>query len=775
MAAVGPYELCESIGEGGMAQVFRALGPEGEEVAVKVLRGGNLATDEQLARFDREIRLAEQIDHPHLIRVLDHGVDAERGPWLVMPLVRGMTLRDLFGSRSLCPEAALLLLYPLVEALAALHERDLVHRDVKPENLMLSPLGDVTLVDLGLALGPTDTRHTREGEVAGSVPYMSPERIEGRDVDASADVWAFGVMLYELICGRRPFQRGRAAEEVGAILGGSFKSLAQADRRVSEELSWLVEVCLSPDPWKRPRDGAALLDRLRPLVYGALEEARNHRVSVLSDPKGFERQVAPSVTGRLREEAAAMLAKGDALDAIRLLDRALAYAPDDEETLALVEAASSGEPVSTAPISSEVVPTSEAATSASRRKLPRSLAAVAALAIGSSAVAWFAWPADDLPAASGPSIAAVGPDDASVTPAPSDASQDAGAEAPEPLTFHPIPPDALRNDDPPELDGLAAAEGEPVFDPVDLGEPAEEALALAVRALEDDPDDVSQEVIRVGALFALRRNEEGADAVAELVRRHPDDAEALTAAGFIAMRRARFDDAEELFGRALAVDPDFVDALRHRGVMRMRRGQTRDSYRDLVRVLAINPNNINALAEITEAYERAHRAADAAPFIRRLLDINPRNATAWVSLSIVLGQSRRPDDLDAAIEAVERGLALAPDHADGLRNRCLLLSQNGRAGAVPACTAAIEASPSDNDLFSARSLALARQRDYVPSLADADRAVELAPEVPRVYANRAIIRGRSGDTDGAYADLRVACSLGHARSCSRLRADGIVP
>ncbi|MCA9604836.1 MAG: protein kinase [Myxococcales bacterium] len=765
MAAVGRYELREPIGEGGMAQVFRAVDPDGGEVAIKVLRGGGEASKEQLARFEREIRVAERIDHPHLIRVIDHGVDEALGPWLAMPLVRGMTLRDLFGGKGLGPEAALVLLSPLAEAIAALHAEGLVHRDVKPENLMLSPLGDVTLVDLGLALGETDTRHTREGEVAGSVPYMSPERIEGRDVDPTADVWAFGVVLYELIAGKRPFERPRAGEEVAAILGGSFTPLSQIDRRVGEDLDWLLGVCLASEPRNRPRDGAALLERLRPLTPGAREEAKELRVSVLSDASGFARRTAAKVTEQLRVEARTLIDSGEPLEAIRRLDRALAYDPDDEATLALVEHASSGEPLPDRVEAKPAVDT--AATPVARRRGPwLALAGVVALA-GIGAAVWLATGDETAPPAAEPEVIADRVEDAGMPDA-------APAEAEvEPLEYHPIPPDVLSNEDPPTLDGVAAAAGGPLLEETAVEGDAEVVLATAIRRLEDDPTNVEEQVRRVFAQLVLGRTAEGLASARALEEANPNDPEALTALGFLAMRRGRLDEAEAFLSRAIEADPRYEDALRHRGVLRVRRGRTRDGYLDLQRVLAIDPDNLNALAEMTSVYQRAHRPLDAVPFLRRIVAGHPQHATAWVSLGIALSRSRDPREIDEAIAAVERGLELSPEHVDGLALRCTLLSQYERAGAVPACTEAIRVDPRNPELFMARALDLARRGENVPALADADRAVELGPSLARMYANRAILRGRSGDEGGAYADLRVACRLGDARSCVRLDADGV--
>src|SRR5262245_28485716 len=142
------------------------------------------------ARFRREIAALGQLAHPHLVSMLDHGVDTELGPYLVLPLLAGTNLRELVGNRALCPEAALLLIQPIAQATAALHAAGYVHRDLKPENAIASPDGGVKVIDLGLAWREGMTRHTDTGAAVGSVGYMAPEQIEGRPVDTRADVWA---------------------------------------------------------------------------------------------------------------------------------------------------------------------------------------------------------------------------------------------------------------------------------------------------------------------------------------------------------------------------------------------------------------------------------------------------------------------------------------------------------------------------------------------------------------------------------------------------------
>ena len=178
---LGPYQLLERIGEGGSGQIYRATGPTGL-VAIKLLGPASDLDEAARARFARELATLGQIQHPHLVRLLDHGFDDELGPYLVLELLAGADLRALCAGRALCPEAALLLLRPIVAATVALHAAGFVHRDLKPENAIAGPDGAITVIDLGLAWREGMTRHTDTGAAVGSVGYMAPEQIEGHAV-----------------------------------------------------------------------------------------------------------------------------------------------------------------------------------------------------------------------------------------------------------------------------------------------------------------------------------------------------------------------------------------------------------------------------------------------------------------------------------------------------------------------------------------------------------------------------------------------------------------
>ncbi|HUH00558.1 MAG TPA: serine/threonine-protein kinase [Kofleriaceae bacterium] len=345
---VGGYELVREISATPSAQVFEARSAAGEPVAVKLL-GDEAAADHRAARFHHEIDVLRRTCSLNVIDLLDHGVIDGRS-YLVTPFIQGRTLRELLSARPVCPEVALLLLAELAAGAAALHRAGLVHRDLKPENVMITGEGRVLIIDLGLATAPEHTRYTEEGAVVGSVPYMSPEQIEGAEVTAASDVWSLAVMAYEWMAGQRPFQRARQSEEVAAILACRYQPLLDRDRRASPALGALLADCLELDPARRPRDAGALAQRLAPLIdwlHGGTTEPELRAIAIA--PYEYDGRVRSKRVADAMAAAQAALDAGDAFAATRELDRGLAYAPNDPGLRALVEIALS-RPVAVTPI-----------------------------------------------------------------------------------------------------------------------------------------------------------------------------------------------------------------------------------------------------------------------------------------------------------------------------------------------------------------------------------------------------------------------------------------
>jgi serine/threonine protein kinase len=214
---VGPYRLVAPLGEGGMGIVFRANRSTGGVAALKVLRR-ELSGDETFRRrFEREGRIAAQLDHPHLVEVVDAGED-QGLHYLASRFVEGETLSDRLEREGPLPIADVVRLAgELGTALDTLHEAGLVHRDVKPSNVMLGPEG-AALTDFGLARGTADSVLTAPGRVVGTLDYLAPEVIRGQPAGPSADIYALGCLLYECVCGAPPFGSRAFAEAAAAHL-----------------------------------------------------------------------------------------------------------------------------------------------------------------------------------------------------------------------------------------------------------------------------------------------------------------------------------------------------------------------------------------------------------------------------------------------------------------------------------------------------------------------------------------------------------------------------
>jgi serine/threonine protein kinase len=253
---VGPYRLVAPLGEGGMGIVFRANRATGGVAALKVLRR-ELSGDETFRRrFEREGRIAAQLDHPHLVEVVDAG-EARGLHYLASRFVEGETLADRLERDGPLPLSDVTrLAAELGTALDTLHEAGLVHRDVKPSNVMLGSEG-AALTDFGLARGVADSVLTTPGRVVGTLDYLAPEVIRGEPAGPLSDIYALGCLLYECVCGSPPFGSRPFAEAAAAHLTEepADPSLVRGDlpRALSDALGY----GLAKDPADRPPTATA--------------------------------------------------------------------------------------------------------------------------------------------------------------------------------------------------------------------------------------------------------------------------------------------------------------------------------------------------------------------------------------------------------------------------------------------------------------------------------------------------------------------------------------
>jgi len=277
---LGPYEILTPLGAGGMGEVYRARDPRlGREVAVKVLPAAVSADPDRLRRFEQEARAASALNHPNILTVFDIG--AQDGvAYLVTELLEGETLRERLAGGALPVRKTVEIAVQISRGLAAAHERRIVHRDLKPENLFLTRDGHVKILDFGLAKltahgggSPSEmaaaptllSGGTEPGFVLGTAGYMSPEQVQGLPADHRSDLFALGAVLYEMLAGRRAFQRGSAAETMTAVLREEPPDLAESGKAVPPGLDALVRHCLEKAPAERfqsARDLAFALDRL---------------------------------------------------------------------------------------------------------------------------------------------------------------------------------------------------------------------------------------------------------------------------------------------------------------------------------------------------------------------------------------------------------------------------------------------------------------------------------------------------------------------------------
>ena len=266
------YELLEEIGKGGMGVVYRARDTRLDRfVAIKLLPPEQMANPDRKRRFVQEAKAASALNHPNIVTI--HEIDADDGAdFIVMEHVEGSPLNRLIPEHGLPVAQALAYALQIADALSAAHTAGIVHRDIKPGNIMVTPAGRVKVLDFGLAklleqTGSEDATitaeaATRAGAIVGTVAYASPEQIEAKPVDARTDVFSFGAVLYEMLTGRRPFQGESQLSTMAAVLRDRPEPLTASRADVPREVSRILERCLEKNRESRYASAVELRDDL---------------------------------------------------------------------------------------------------------------------------------------------------------------------------------------------------------------------------------------------------------------------------------------------------------------------------------------------------------------------------------------------------------------------------------------------------------------------------------------------------------------------------------
>jgi serine/threonine protein kinase len=265
---IGDYEITGTLGVGGMGQVYQVRHTISNRTeAMKILAPGRAISDELVARFLREIQLLASLHHPNITEL--HTAFRHNGELImIMEFVDGHTLSAKLRNAPITLATGLDYIQQVLSGLAYAHERGIVHRDVKPSNIMISPDDRVKLLDFGLAFPTLGPEFTRSGMILGSLPFMSPEQVLGKQLDARSDVYAVGVTLYQLLTGRLPFEASNEYEIASAHLKSSPADPIAINPTIPMHLSKIVLKSLSKSPDDRFQTANEFLDSLSRLRTG---------------------------------------------------------------------------------------------------------------------------------------------------------------------------------------------------------------------------------------------------------------------------------------------------------------------------------------------------------------------------------------------------------------------------------------------------------------------------------------------------------------------------
>ncbi len=334
------YRLLEEVGQGGMAVVYRALDISlCREVAVKVLHPHLASQPESRARLQREAQAVAQLHHDNIPEIFAYsGLDSEVS-YLVTEFVHGSTLKHFITDHPPgYPEIGMMIASEVASALSCAHEMGIIHRDVKPENVMIRDSGSLLLCDFGIAQVVDKDRMTATGQLLGSPAYMAPEHIEGRPLDCRTDVFSLGVLTYQMVCGELPFRGRNPHETLRKITDGHFTPPEELARLCSPRLSRLIGRALSREPDGRyPRVSQLRDELLAELSDSGIGDPREELRAYFLSPETWQAAFAPRLSKALIETGSRRRREGRTAAALSAWGRAQQVDPENPEVRRLIE------------------------------------------------------------------------------------------------------------------------------------------------------------------------------------------------------------------------------------------------------------------------------------------------------------------------------------------------------------------------------------------------------------------------------------------------------
>ena len=335
------YELISVLGHGGMATVYLARDRRlGRNVAVKIIHP-HLRDDLEIgARFVREARVVAKLHHPNIVEVFDVSAPGELERYLVVELVEGSSLRKFLAENGRMPaEIAAAMAIEIADALEHAHQNGVIHRDIKPENVLIADKGTgrVKITDFGIAKILDAQGVTVTGQVLGSPSHMAPEQIEGNDVTVRADVFGLGVLIYECMTGRLPFEGQNPAQVLRKVIEGRFVPAERLLPTIGAELGQIVNRALSHAAAERFESAATFASALRSeLGRLGFDDPHAELIAYLNASRTYCDEFADRIVPRLLVAASDARSRREVLLSASLVNRALAYRPHDSDLIAAV-------------------------------------------------------------------------------------------------------------------------------------------------------------------------------------------------------------------------------------------------------------------------------------------------------------------------------------------------------------------------------------------------------------------------------------------------------